>query len=322
MPFAVASGTAALSLSLEVAAIRPDQEVIVPAFTYLATAHAVHLSGAKLRLVDVDADTWNIDSVAVTRDISQQTGVLLPVDQFGLPAAIDELNRTVREVSPTPILIEDAACALGASGPQGRCGKKVSLACFSFHPRKTITTGEGGLVVTEDAHYAELIRSLRDHGRDHRGEFVRIAGNWRMSELAAALGRSQLSRLDSIIAQRRALAERYLSRLANHPKLRIQSAPPGYSHSYQTFAVCLDDAYSRDDVVRTLATEGIETGIATYAVHLERPYCEMLGVKSDAFPVANRLAKQAMALPLHCQLSFEDIDSVCRALERCLDSKR
>ncbi len=318
---AVSSGTAALTLALEVAGIGPGDRVIVPAFTYLATAHAVALVGAEPVLVDVDPGSWNIDVAAVGRELEgdQPTAGLLPVDQFGLPADLAALRALTASSERRPVLIDDAACALGATRDGRPCTADADLACFSFHPRKVITTGEGGAVLVEDDELAARLRRLRNHGRDAAGTFVEVAGNQRMSELAGALGCSQLSRLDQLLEQRQRLAARYRQRLEAHPALTLQQVTPDLTHSYQTFAVCLSEPYPRQRVLAALQSRGVEATIGTFALHLERPYAAATG---RDLPVAERLARHCLALPLHPALALEQVDTVCRALEEALATVR
>ena len=308
----VSNGTTALTLALESLGIGPGDEVIVPAFTYLATLHAVRLVGAIPVIVDVERTSFNLDPARVAAAISPRTKALMPVDQFGLGADLEAL----RAVSHLPI-VEDAACALGATRHGMPCGRGVALACYSFHPRKIITTGEGGLIVTDDAERAAWLRQRRNHGRDSHGRFCGVGGNYRLSELAAALGRSQLARLDAVLARRRELAEHYRQRLADHPVLSLQQAPRGFAHSYQTFALRLeleDAARQRDALIRRLREEGIECGIATNSATLEIPYAGTAGASPLAAPESHRLGLGGMALPLHPGLRAADVDQVCEAL--------
>jgi dTDP-4-amino-4,6-dideoxygalactose transaminase len=317
---AVSSGTAALQLALQVAAIEPGDEVIVPAFTYPATAHAVLLVGAEPVPADVEPLGWNIDPAAVARAITSRTRALLPVDQFGLPCDLEGLAAQLT-AGPLPTVIDDAACALGAARGAQRCGSGVPFSCLSFHPRKVITTGEGGMVLTDDAELARQLRQLRNHGRDDEGRFVGVGANWRMGEMAAALGRGQLRRLPESLARRQALAARYRRRLAGHPSLQLQRVPAGFTHSYQTFAVCLAPGYPRQQVISRLAEGGVESTIATYGLQREMPYCRLPRWRQASLPVSDRLAQQAVALPLHGGLTLEEIDRVCELLEAAVAQK-
>lgn len=311
---AVSSGTAALVLALQACDLGPGDEVIVPSFTFPATVNAVALVGAQPVIVDVDAASWNLEVAAAAAAITPRTRALLPVDLFGLPAPRTALRALAQRRDPPLAVIEDAACALGATYQGRRCGGDARLACFSFHPRKIITTGEGGAVLTHDPALAARLRRLRNHGRDEGGAFVELGGNARLSELGAALGRVQLARLDGMLGHRLALAARYRERLADCAALELQQVAPGVGHNYQTFALCLKPPHARDAVIAGLATRGIQSGPATFAVHRQPPYAGRREAVRGALPVAERLADQALALPLHGRLSGGDIDRVCDTL--------
>ncbi|MBW2732304.1 MAG: DegT/DnrJ/EryC1/StrS family aminotransferase [Deltaproteobacteria bacterium] len=315
---AVSSGTAALELALRAAGIGPSDEVIVPAFTYLATLHAVKLVGAEPVIVDVHRESWNIDVEAVQLARTARTRAVMPVDQFGLPADLEAL----RAACPGLLIIEDAACALGARRGEAWVGQGVPLCCFSFHPRKVITTGEGGMVLTDDEALASRLRQLRNHGRDDQGRFVTVSGNHRLSSWAASLGLVQLGRLEDLVAKRALLAARYHQRLEGDQRLAWQRKPAGVTHTYQTFAVWLSGANAsrRSAIIAALAAEGIEAGIATTSASTELPYCKHARCNPGRLPVAHALGESGLALPLHPCLEVEDVDRVCDALEAILAS--
>lgn len=299
---AVNSGTSALYLALKALNIGKGDEVIVPAFTFIATAYAVEMVGAKAVLVDVDPQSWNIDSKEVSKAISDKTKAIIPVDQFGLPVDIKALKKF-----GLPI-IEDAACALGATRHQTIVGSDAEMTCFSFHPRKVITTGEGGMVITQNENHATTLRMLRSHGRDASGIFSMAAGNLRMSAMAAALGNAQLDRIDSFISTRKSFAQRYIDALSSHDQISFQALDNG--HIYQTFAIWLrDPALNRNQIIDRLKTNAVEANIATHAVHAFSPFKERY--RLDNFPISKDLAENALALPLHTKMTLEDIDQVC-----------
>lgn len=314
---AVANGTAALVLALQALGIGRGDEVLVPSFTYIATAHAVVLAGAEPRLVDVDRASWNMDPASAAAACGPRTRALIPVDQFGLPADLESLQ----EACPSLPIIEDAACALGARRGQDLCGADVELACLSFHPRKIITTGEGGMILTRSAEHAATLRQLRNHGRDDAGRFCRAAHNLRLSALAAALGSSQLQRLGSLLTRRRDLAAHYQRRLGQRSDIALQE--PAAGHAYQTFALALHgapNAARRDRLLEALRARGIEAGIATTAAHCELPYRDAPETSPVPLPTSTWLAKNGFALPLHPALSMKDVDLVCDALQAVLDA--
>ena len=313
---ATSSGTSALTLALEALAIGPGHEVIVPSFTYPATAHAVVLVGAVPVFADVEENSWNLDASRLAAHLTPNTRAVLAVDQFGVPADRQALRQALADASRSDVqLIEDAACSLGAEIDGRPCGAQATAACFSFHPRKVITTGEGGLVVTDCEEVAQRIRQRRNHGRDAEGHFVESAPNLRMSELAGALGRSQLRRLRPLIARRRGLAEHYRRRLGAARGLSLQGQPPGAVATYQTFALRLAADYSRAEVVSRLVERQVEATVGSFAVHQLRPYCES---GTASLPVSEVLAQQTLALPLHPAMTPDDVERVCDALDASL----
>jgi len=273
---AVSSGTAALHLAVLALGIGEGDEVIVPAYTFPATANAVALAGARPVLVDVGR----------------------PLDWEALQSA----------VPPDVALVEDAAGALGARWRGMPCGGLGMLGCLSFHPRKIVTTGEGGAVTTSDDALAGAVRRLRHHGIAPRGDFeIPVPStNYRLSDLHCAIGITQLARLRELLAARRRVAEAYNERLQGI--VQTPSADEGDEHGWQAYIVQLGD---RDDALAALRAEGIEAQIGTYALH-------RLGAFHDQgpFPGADRCFERALALPLHSRLTEEDIELVCGALTR------
>ncbi|MCB9558228.1 MAG: DegT/DnrJ/EryC1/StrS family aminotransferase [Deltaproteobacteria bacterium] len=310
---AVSSGTAAIQLALQALGIGAGDEVIVPSLTYPATVHAVALCGATPRLVDVDGETWNIDPSAAAAAFSARTKAVLPVDLCGAPADLAALSRALPDLDNRAI-VDDAACALGAERDGVRCCADATLACVSFHPRKVITTGEGGAVFTDDDQLAATLRRLRDHGRDTAGRFVAVAGNHRLSEMAAALGRAQLRRIDRFLERRAALVAQYKLRLKDHSKIRFQQLPNGFVHGYQTLAVELGAGVDRDAVIARMREHGVETTLGSFAAHLEPVYRDA-GVTA---PHSERLTAQLLALPLYPSLTETEVDTVCQALEKAI----
>jgi perosamine synthetase len=295
MPHAVAvsSGTAALHLALRALGIGSGDDVLVPDFTFPATANAVEAVGARVLVGDVRGDTWNLDLGRAPR-----ARVVMPVDCFGLPAEL-----------PGGPVVEDAACALGAQRPGGF----ADVACLSFHPRKVVTTGEGGMVLCREGDMAARIRSLRDHGREG-AEFSHWGVNLRMTDVAAALGLAQMARLPELLAARARLAGVYRARLDGDARLRTQHVPEGLTHTWQTFAVRLEPGFDRDRIINALRDRGIEAGIATYALHRLSYHRDRHRLLARDFPGAEALAEGGLALPLHPGLADDDVHRVCDAL--------
>lgn len=317
---AVASGTMALHLALRSLGLRPGGEVLVPAFTFPAPAHAAANLGLTPVAIDVDEDTWNLSPAAVAHRLSRRIVAIIAVDQFGLLADHGALVALATDAGVP--LVEDAACAIGAADATGRPGGSAgAVACFSFHPRKIVTTGEGGAVVTSDDETAARLRRLRNHGQARAGEFVEAGENGRLPETAAAMGRTQLERLDGWITERRRLVDRYVERLTAGPRgarLRFQQPPPGFRHSWQTFAVVLPPGVERTRVVAGLRDRGVESGPATYALHRIGSFAGRPGFDARSLPVADRLHDRALALPLFAGMTAAQVERVTAALEEVL----
>ena len=297
---AVTSGTAALHLAVLAAGLQPGDEVLVPAYTFPATANVVALAGLKPVLVDVDPETMNVDPAKV--ETGPRTKLLLGVHLFGRPLRLHELPADVP-------LLEDAAGALGARYRSRACGGLGIAGCLSFHPRKIVTTGEGGAVTTNDEALAARVREVRNHGwRSLVPPDMPAPGlNYRLSDILCAVGIPQARRLDELLAARTRIATGYTDRLRDLPVL-LPSADDGDVHGWQAYVIQLDD---RDRVLAALREQGIEAQIGTYALH-------MLGAYRDqgAFPGAQRVFERALALPFHTRLSEGDLDRVAEALDK------
>jgi dTDP-4-amino-4,6-dideoxygalactose transaminase len=298
---ALSSGTAALHLAVLALGIGPGDEVLVPAYTFPATANVVVLAGARPVLVDVDPETMNLDPARI--EIGPRTKAILAVHLFGRPARLEELPGDV------PVL-EDAAGALAARRRGKPCGGLGALACFSFHPRKIVTTGEGGAVTTDDAALADAVRELRHHG--WRSDDMPAPGfNYRLSDILCAVGIPQLRRLDELLAARTRIADAYAERLRGRP-VELPGADDGDVHGWQAYVIQVD---GRDEVLAALRAEGIEAQIGTYALH-------RLGAFRDqgSFPGADRVFERALALPFHSRLTDDDLDRVAESLDRVVSS--
>jgi perosamine synthetase len=296
----VSSGTAALHLAVLALGIGPGDEVIVPSYTFPATANVVALAGAKPVLVDVDPETMNVRPDRVAAAITERTRAVLVVHLFGRPARWSELE----DVVPARIdLLEDAAGALGARSGGRACGGLGRVGCLSFHPRKIVTTGEGGAVTTNDAELAKTIRTMRHHGWRER-ELPAPGLNYRLSDVLCALGIPQLRRLEELLEERERLAGLYGERLAG--RVEVPSADEGDRHGWQAYVVQLD---GRDQALEALREAGIEAQIGTYAVHRLAAY----GGQGE-FPGADAVYERALALPFHNRLTEDELDRVCAVL--------
>jgi dTDP-4-amino-4,6-dideoxygalactose transaminase len=296
---AVSSGTAALHLAVLAFGLEPRDEVLVPAYTFPATANVVALAGLRPVLVDVDPETMNIDPAKI--EVAARTKLLLGVHLFGRPLRLHEL--------PDLPLLEDAAGALGARYRGRACGSLGVAGCLSFHPRKIVTTGEGGAVTTSDDAVADAVRQLRNHGwRTLVPPDLPSPGlNYRLSDILCAVGLPQARRLRELHAERARIAAGYAERLAHLPVL-LPYADEGDVHGWQAYVIQVDD---RDRVLAALREQEIEAQIGTYALPLLGAYRDQ-----GEFPGARRVFERALALPFHTRLSDAELDRVGKALDK------
>jgi len=320
---AVGSCTAALHLALLALGIRPGDEVIVPAFSWPATANVVVFCGATPVFVDIDEQSFAMDSAGLSRAISSGNRIraIIPVHPFGLMA---DIRRVMSEARTAGIpVIEDAACALGASIDGRPAGRWGTMGCFSFHPRKAVTTGEGGVIVTEDPVSARRLRMLRNHGQDPDApspDFVMAGLNQRMTDFQAALGRSQLRKLPALLTGRRAMAQRY-DELLGDSTVRTPTAIEPSAHVYQSYVVLLrrERSGDRDAIIAQMRAAGVEASIGTHHIPLLRYYRTTFGYHAGDFPVTDTVASRAIALPLHSRLSPDDQARVVEVLRELTD---
>ncbi len=313
---AVSSGTAALQLAVGAMELDPGSEVLIPDFTFPATANTVLLNGLVPRIVDIDPATYNMRPDRAADAIGPATGAIMPVHQFGLMSDLGRLGALARKHGLQ--VVEDAACAMGSRSPAGDAGCVGDAGCYSFHPRKTIATGEGGMVVCDDDTFAAHVRRMRNHGIEVTPDgpvFVEPGFNLRMPDICAAIGNVQMKRLDDAIERNRALAEVYDDRLSALPWIGVPVEPAGYRHTRQTYAALLDSAVERQPLMDALAARGIETSIGAQALHrLEylKPYCG-----DDGYPGGDRAAESVLCLPLHPGMGEEDVERAVAGLRAC-----
>jgi dTDP-4-amino-4,6-dideoxygalactose transaminase len=314
---AVSSGTAALHLALVALGVGPGDEVIVPAFSFVATANVVELVGATPVFVDIDAATNNVDVDQLAEAIGPRTKAIMPVHEFGLACAIDRVI-DIASAHGIPV-VEDAACALGATFGGRAAGTFGALGCFSLHPRKAVTSGEGGLVVTADAAVAARIARLRNHGIaevDGVKEFVEAGYNYRLTEFQAVLVASQLMRLPRNLEYRARLAAAYEARL-DSSAVSLPAAPEGRRHAWQTFHVLLADRIDRPALMRALHEAGIQTSLGAQCIPAQRFYQNKYGIDSARrFPNAFRAWRQGLALPMSEHLTLDDVAYVAEHVNR------
>lgn len=325
---ATTSCTTSLHLILAAMGIGPGDEVLVPAFTWVATANVVMYCGATPVFVDVDTRTNNIDVSQIKEKVTANTKAIIVVHLFGLCVDI----AAVREQLPMHVkIIEDAACAAGAKIHGQFAGSLGDAAAFSFHPRKVITTGEGGMVTTNDDALAELMTRLRNHGAEiseeqrHQGpkpyllpDFNVLGFNYRMTDLQGAVGLSQLAKLPQFIEERQHWADFYCDALKDIQWLTLPQVPAGVSHSWQAFVVYVDpDAapMARNDMMEQLQEQGISTRPGTHAVHMLTYYKTEFQLQDNSYPNARLCNDNTMAIPLHNKMTADDYQYVVNALK-------
>lgn len=315
---ATTSATTAMHLVLVAAGIGPGDEVIVSDFTFPATGNVVVACGATPVLADCAPGVFAVDLDDVARRVTPRTRAVIAVDPFGQPALSTSLLDLARERDL--LLIEDAACGLGSTRGGVSCGAWPGVpGCFSFHPRKVVTTGEGGAITTDDDALAERLRMLRSHGGAPGPavglDFVAHGFNYRLSELQAVLGVEQLRRLADIGADRRRTAARYERVLDGMSGVQLVRPEHGDVWSYQSFVVLVDD---RDSVVRSLRDDGIEATLGTYALH-SQPAFAHYGYSPGDLPESMDRQSRSLTLPLLPAMRDEQVQEVCVALARALD---
>jgi perosamine synthetase len=320
---AVSSCTAALHLSLVALGIGPGHEVVVPSLSFIATANVVRYVGATPVFADVDEPTQNLTAATIAPVLTPRTRAVILVHQGGLPADIDAVRHLCEPRGI--VVVEDAACALGSTYRGKPIGSHSPLVAFSFHPRKVITTGEGGMLVTSNEDFARRIHRLRDHGVNINAadrhaslepvleEFPETGYNYRLSDIQAAVGLVQLTRLDRIVARRRELAHRYQQRLADIPGIRTATDPPFGETNYQSFWIVLgkDFPLTRNDLLRKLMRRGISARRGFMAAHLEPAYSD---IPHRDLTVTERLTHQSIILPLFHELTEDQQDKVIEVL--------
>jgi dTDP-4-amino-4,6-dideoxygalactose transaminase len=323
---AVTNCTCALHLSLLSLGVTKDDEVLVADYTFPATAHAVLYCGAKPVFVDVNPRTYNLDPEQIEEKINERTRAIIPVHTFGQPAEMDKITKLARDHGLK--VIEDAACAMGAKYQDRYAGIIGDLGCFSFHARKGITTGEGGMIVTDDENYAEKTRYLSTFGmtaawdREKSDkliipEFNDMGYNYKMSDITAAVGVAQLKKLDSIIERKRELAKYWNEKLDDIELLEPPHVARGAMHVYQSYVAIVNRRINRNRLIEIMMKKGIQTQIGTYSCHIQPVYRS-----KDNCPCSREIFETALALPMYYALKESEIDLAAEALKQSVDELR
>lgn len=320
---AVSSGTAALLLCLKAMNIGPGDEVITTPFTFISSVTSIITAGAKPVLVDIDPVSLNLDPAGIENHITDQTKAILPVEVFGNPAHMDTYRHCADQHGL--LMIEDSCEALGSTLNGRAAGTFGDMATFAFYPNKQITTGEGGMIVTNSDIWADLCVSLRNQGRGSNGAWLaheRLGYNFRLSDINCVLGRVQLSRLEEFKVQRQRVARSYQERLMQDRRLIVPQAAKNVDMSWFVFVVRLQDNYPqehRDQLIAYLHDQGIQASNYFTPVHLQPFMVEALGHRPGDFPTTESVSARTLALPFYNRLSEADIDLVCHTLKQGLD---
>jgi dTDP-4-amino-4,6-dideoxygalactose transaminase len=316
------SGTSALHAMLLAYGVQSGDEVIVPSFTFIATANSVLFVGAKPVFADVETETCGLDPEDVQKKISSRTKAIMPIHYGGLPCHIKELTEIAEDHKL--LLIEDAAEALGAKVDGKPAGSFGDAAMLSFCGNKVITTGEGGMIVTDEHDVYEKLKLVRSHGRaetenyftsTRKMDYVKLGYNWRMSNILAAVGISQMRKLDKAISMRRKNAAYLSQRLSNIDGLKVPNPPPGYFHVYQMYTIEVNgERNGRDDIKNHLADKGIMTKVYFFPVHLTQFYRESFGFQTGELPATEELSERVLTLPMYASMTVDEMNYVISSI--------
>lgn len=321
---AVSSGTAALHLALGALDVGAGDAVAVTTYSWPATANVIALCNATPVFVEIDPRSYNMDPEALAATLRRARSVkaVIPVHAFGGMANMAEIA-PLAERHGVPV-VEDAACALGALLKGRPAGSWGTMGCFSFHPRKAVTTGEGGVIVTDRDDTLVKLRALRNHGQDPGApgpDFILPGYNYRLTDFQGALGVTQLRKLPSVLARRKGIAAAYDQMLRGLPLLAPTALEPA-SHTFQSYVVQLspDLATARDRILELLRRADVEANIGTHHLPLTTYWRKALGCRPGDYPATDQVAAGALALPIHSRMTDEDVSMVARALERAIES--
>jgi perosamine synthetase len=318
----VSSGTAGLHCAMLAAGVGEGHEVITTPFSFVASANCILYVNAKPVFVDIDPMTLNLDVTKLAGAITPKTKAIVAVEAFGHPGGMTEVEQIARQHEL--VLIEDACEGFGGKYADRPIGSFGRGSVFAFYPNKQITTGEGGMIVTDDDTFASTCRSLRNQGREGMGwlSHERLGYNYRLSELNAALGAAQMQRLEQILENRRRVAQRYIERLMTNRYLILPTLKDDTHVSWFVFVVRLNDLFEpgdRDEVMRQLRAEGIGCNNYFPPIHLQPYMAEKFGFKPGDFPVCEYVSARTLALPFFGKMTPQKVDHVCDTLEKVLD---
>jgi len=325
---AVSNCTTALHLAMIVAGIKEDDEVICPSMSYVATANSIKYVGAKPVFAEINPDNYNLDVKDTEKKITAKTKAILLVHQIGMPADIDAFKKLADKHNLK--LIEDAACAAGSSYKGGKIGSHSELVCFSLHPRKVISTGDGGFITTNREDYYQRMKLLRQHGMSvndrvrHESskiifeDHIEVGYNYRMTDIQAAVGIKQLEKLDWIVSERRKIADKYNAAFKDIENIQLPIEEKGYFSNYQSYSIYLKDEcpISRNELMQKMLDAGISTRRGIMTSHRETAYkTECAGL---SLPVSEKSADRSIILPLYIPMKEEDINKVIEVFRSIL----
>ena len=323
---AVNSGTSGLFLSMLALGIAPGDEVITTPFTFIASASSIMMAGAKPVFVDIDQENLNIDPAKIEARITDRTKAILPVEVFGNLDGLDKVSEIAQKHN-LPV-IEDSCEALGSELNGKKAGTFGTMSVFAFYPNKQITTGEGGMILTNDDSLADMCVSLRNQGRGPDGTWLghdRLGYNFRLSDINCALGIAQLSRIDQIKAKRLQVAKWYQQMLADEPRLIVPAESDGCDMSWFVFVVRLADGFTldhRESILRAMRNKNIQVSNYFPPVHLQPFMVETFGYKQGDFPITEAVCQSTIALPFHNNLTKDEVAIVCKTLKEVLDKNQ
>jgi perosamine synthetase len=328
---AVSNCTTALHLAMIVAGVGPGDEVICPSMSYIATANCIKYVGAKPVFAEIDPANYNLDIRDVTKRITEKTRAILLVHQIGMPADIDAFKELAAKYNLK--LIEDAACAAGSSYKGSKIGSHSDLVCFSFHPRKVISTGDGGMIATNNEAYYNRMRLLRQHGMSvndrtrHESakiifeDHLEVGYNYRLTDIQASVGIQQLEKIDWILGKRRKIANRYHKAFKGIPGIQLPLEKKGYYSNYQSYSVYLKDdcPLNRNDIMQKMLDAGISTRRGIMTTHRETAYkSEYAGL---SLPISEKASDRSIILPLYVPMTDEDVQKVIETFTSILNNK-
>ncbi len=321
------SGTSALHATFLAYEIGIGDEIVVPSFSFISTANSVLFVGAKPVFADIEDTTFGLDPQAVTTKITSTTKAIVPMDYGGLSCKIFEIKKIASDSSLT--LIEDAAEALGSKVNGKKVGSVADSSIFSFCGNKVLTTGEGGAVVTNSKEIYEKIKLIRSHGRVDKtsyfenpteSQYVDLGYNWRMSSITAALGISQLSKLEKIIKMRQDNAKYLSSKLSKYPQIKVPHPPDQYDHIYQMYTIRLSDKRTRNDLHEFLSKKRIFSKVYFNPIHLTTFYREKFGTRPRTLPNTEKIADEVLTLPLYPNMNSEEKDYLTNSISEFFES--